>query len=203
MAIIDQNTQTPSNDYMLEFESTEKCSQGPYRTHIWNCKNQLNINDYLTKTSYNFKEGGWIKESDRTCGYEICVTDEFKNTENIIYLIVIFDKIIKGGKCKGKLTKRTYPAGTQKSWSKGTPSETNYIYSQIFRMCLKKNIKVKFYIFQAQTYRVSYPTPDGKIKYKEISPYEEMETSLNAHLKETLGRKLIGDGSLDTVFMKE
>ena len=185
--------------YILEFQTTLKNSKEySYRSHRWNCKNQLNINDYLQKTSYNFKEGGWIQKNDsKTSGYEICVSDEFKDVSNILYLIVIFDKIIKGGKSKNPLPQRTYGAGTEENWTmKGSPSDTNYVWSQIFRACIKKDIPIKFYICKVPTKQVEYTTSEGKTKYIEISPYEEMEKDLNAHLMKVMGRKIIGEGDL-------
>lgn len=187
------------DEFMLEFQTTPKNSKEySYRSHKWDCKNQLDLVEYLKKTSYNFKEGGWIQKNDtKTSGYEICVNDEFKDVSNIIYLVVIFGKIIKGGKSKNPLPQRTYGAGTEENWTmKGSPSDTNYVWSQIFRACIKKNIHIKFYIYKVDTKQVEYTTSEGGKKYIEISPYEEMEKDLNAHLKKLLGRPLIGEGKL-------
>ena len=186
-------------ELILEFQTTPKNSKEyNYRSHKWDCKNQLDLNEYLKKTSYNFKEGGWIKKNDsKTSGYEICVNDEFKDVSNIIYLVVIFGKIIKGGKSKNPLPQRTYGAGTEENWTmKGSPSDTNYVFSQIFRSCIKNNVPVKFYICKVPTKQVEYTTSEGKIKYIESSPYEEMEKDLNAHLTKIMGRKIIGEGDL-------
>jgi hypothetical protein len=200
------NTNTTENEsvnnegeYMLTFQTTPKNSKEYiYNTHHWNCKHQLDVNEYLKTTKYEFKEGGWIKENtSKTSGYEICVTDEFKDVYNIIYLIVIFGMIIKGGKSKNPLPQRTYGAGTEENWTmKGSPSDTNYVWSQIFRSCIKKNIPVKFYICKVPTKQVEYITSEGITKYIEISPYEEMEKDLNAHLMKVLGKKPIGEGDL-------
>ena len=41
------------------------------------------------------------------------------------------EKIIKGGKVKGKMSGRSYTAGTEYNWTiTGQASSTNYIYSQ-------------------------------------------------------------------------
>jgi hypothetical protein len=192
-------------EFMLEFQTTPKNSKEyNYRSHKWDCKHQLDLDEYLKKTSYNFKEGGWIqKNNSKTSRYEICVNDEFKNASNIIYLIVIFGKIIKGGKSKNRLPQRTYCAGTEENWTmKGSPSDTNYVWSQIFRACIKKNIPVKFYIYKVPTIRVEYPTSEGGKKYIEISPYEEQEKDLNAHLMKVMGRKIIGEGDLLSIDKK-
>ena len=185
-------------EFMLEFQTTPKNSKEyNYRSHKWDCTNQLDLVEYLKKTSYNFKEGGWIQKDENTSGYKICVNDEFKDASNIIYLIVIFGKIIKGGKSKNPLPKRTYCAGTEENWTmKGSPSDTNYVWSQIFRACIKKNIPIKFYICKAPTKQFEYITSEGGKKYIEISPYEEMEKHLNAHLMKVMGRKIIGEGNL-------
>ena len=186
-------------EFMLEFQTTPKNSKEyNYRSHKWDCRKQLNVVDYLKKTSYNFKEGGWIQQNDsKTCGYDICVSDEFKDMSNIIYLIVIFGKIIKGGKSKNPLPTRSYPAGIEENWTmKGSPSDTNYVWSQIFRACIKRNIPVKFYICCCPTTTIEYTTSEGKTKHIDLSPYEEMEKNLNAHLKKVLGRNLIGEGDL-------
>jgi hypothetical protein len=186
-------------EFMLEFQTTPKNSKEyNYRSHKWDCTNQLDLVEYLKKTSYNFKEGGWIQQNDsKTSGYEICVNDEFKDVSNIIYLVVIFGKIIKGGKSKNPLPQRTYGAGTEENWTmKGSPSDTNYVWSQIFRSCIKRKIPVKFYICKVPTKQVEYITSEGGKKYIEISPYEEMEKDLNAHLMKVMGRKIIGEGDL-------
>jgi len=192
-------------EFILKFQTTPKNSKEyNYRLHKWNCRNQLDLVEYLKKTTYNFKEGGWIQQNDeKTCGYDICVNDEFTGVSNIIYLVVIFGKIIKGGKSKNPLPLRSYPAGIEEGWTmKGSPSDTNYVWSQIFRSCLKRKIPVKFYICKVPTTRVEYTTCEGKTKYIEISPYEEMEKDLNAHLNKVLGRKVIGEGDLLT-FIKD
>jgi hypothetical protein len=186
-------------EFMLEFQTTPKNSkQYNYRNHRWNCKNQIDLVDYLPKTSYDFKEGGWIQKNDsKRSGYDICVNDEFTDASNILYLIVIFGKIIKGGKSKHPLPQRSYGAGTEESWTMiGSPSDTNYVWSQIFRACIKKNIPIKFYICKVPTKQVEYTTSEGGKKYIEISPYEEMENDLNAHLIKIMGRKIIGAGDL-------
>ena len=186
-------------DFILEFQTTPKNSKEyNYRSHKWDCKNQLDVVEYLKKTSYDFKESGWIQKNDtKTCGYDICVNDEFKDVSNIIYLVVIFGKIIKGGKSKNPLPQRTYGAGTEENWTmKGSPSDTNYVWSQIFRACIEKNIPVIFYIFPVKTNQVPFPTCDGLTKYIDISPYEEMEKDLNANLMKVMGRKIIGEGDL-------
>ena len=190
----------------ITFQTTKKNSgEFNYRTHTWDISNQLNIDTYLQQTSYNFEYGGHItkrtNETDKLpskiVGYNIEVIDKYKNDTQLLYLVVINDKIIKGGKSKNRLKVRTYSAGTEYQWTKaGNCSDTNYIYSQIFRSCLSNNIPIKFYVYKCPLTRVNYPKPDGQTGSINISPYEEMEKSLNADLKQTLGKNLIGEGDL-------
>ena len=68
-------------------------------------------------------------------------------------------KILKGGKSKNPLGKRwgSYNNGPEENWTmKGSPSDTNYVYSQIFRKCLKQNIEIDFYVFQRKV-EIEFP----------------------------------------------
>lgn len=204
---IKQNIQ---EDYKITFQTTEKNrKQWDYRTHVWDLKNQLELKPFLKNCTYPFKYGGCIvkrvdekeKEKGKKVGYKIEVVEEFMNSPRILYLLTMTlrgkEFILKGGKVKGQLRSRTYPAGTEDNWTiRGSCSDTNYVWSQIFRMCMDKKIPVKFYVFQAPIEKRPYPTPIGGTKYEETSPYEAMEKDLNAFLKETLGQNLIGEGNL-------
>lgn len=200
--------------FVIVFNTTIKNSKEyNYKTHKWDLSNQLDLNTFLEKTIYPFEYGGCIesridetdKDEKKRIGYNIIETEKFKNKEQLLYLMTIskddVEKIIKGGKVKGTLSTRSYKAGIEDSWTmKGTPSPTNYIYSQIFRKCIKLNIKVKFYVYQAPLTKVPYQTSSGVEKYIEISPYEAMEKDLNSHLKKLLGRNLIGEGNLEQLY---
>lgn len=202
------------NDHKIYFDKTEKNKKEyVYETCCWDLKNQLSLKSFLEKTIYDFQYAGKIikkddendKEDKKKIGYKISINDKFKNKKQLLYLITIdfgdYEKIIKGGKVKGKLENRSYTAGTEHNWTmSGTPSSTNYIYSQLFRMCLKKGIPIKFYAFETPLYEVSYKCSNGKEKHIKISPYEEMEKELNAHLKQCLGKNLIGEGKLEQLF---
>lgn len=191
---------------VITFQTTKKNSQEySYRTHTWDLSNQLDLDTYLQQTSYEFEYAGSIVSRDdeedkpihKLVGYKINVTDEYNSATQILYLLVINGKIVKGGKVKGTLPSRSYSAGTEHNWTNtGQASPTNYIYSQIFRSCLSNNIPIKFYVYKCPLTRVSYLKPDGQIGSINISPYEEMEKSLNADLKQTLGTNLIGEGDL-------
>tara|TARA_B110000027_G_C15991037_1_gene243171 strand:- start:550 stop:753 length:204 start_codon:yes stop_codon:yes gene_type:complete len=65
---------------------------------------------------------------------------------------------------------------------------------------MENNIELKFYIYSAPLIRVSYPKSEGGEGYVEISPYEEIEKDLNAHLVKSLGRKPIGEGDLENPY---
>lgn len=183
----------------IEFLVTEKGSKKyEYRKIEWDLTNQLDITEFLKDNpQYNFVKSGKIVENSKsTCGFKIQMNEEFEKKKFVIYLLVVGGKILKGGKSKNPLPSRTYGAGTEENWTmKGSPSETNYVYSQIFRHCLKNNIDVDFYC-----YDVPYVTQEcnvfGKKKTFEFSPYEEYEKTINSVLKEKLGKNLIGEGKL-------
>jgi len=214
---MNKETDINRDEMKIYFQSTEKNSKEyNYREHVWDLTNQLDRDEYFSKCPYDFKYGGylapWPDEKDKgdkkTVGYKIMTTEEFKNAEQLLYIATATvnnkEKILKGGKVKGKLPSRTYSAGTEDNWTmRGTCSPTNYIYSQIFRMCIKEGIPIKFYIFVAPLSTVSWPSIFGGNKTCSISPYEEMEKDLNAHLKHCLGGKSpIGEGQLDVVLNK-
>ena len=63
------NEETPTQNYTLEFKTTAKNrKEYDYREHKWDLKNQLNVDDYLTNTSYSFIKGGHIEKNEtKTC----------------------------------------------------------------------------------------------------------------------------------------
>jgi len=189
----------------LEFQITDKGSKKYiYKKIKWDLSEQLDIVEFLLKNpNYNFvKAGKIVKNSESTCGFKIQTIDGYETAKFIIYLLVIDGKIVKGGKSKNTLPSRTYGAGTENNWTmKGSPSDTNYVYSQIFRDCLKKGIDVDFYCY-AVPYETKKYNVFGEIKTYECSPYEEYEKALNLKLKEKLGRNLIGEGKLLAPFKK-
>ena len=213
----DQQTDgNDSNEMKINFPRTPRgnrdlpASYEDARNHVWDLSNQLDLMPFLNETSLDFEEGGYIearsdeedKPLEKRVGYKIVQTTEKKN---LVYLLTIKmngkEKILKGGKIKGNLASRSYTAGTQHNWTiVGTPSATNYIYSQIFRECMKKNIEVKFYVCSTPTIRVPYSRSEGGEGYIEISPYEEIEKTLNAHLVRSLGRKPIGESDLENPY---
>lgn len=189
----------------IEFLVTNRGSKKyDYRKIEWDLSDQLGIEEFLKENpQYKFvKAGEIIKNSKSTCGFKIKMTDDYEKKKFIIYLLVVEGKIVKGGKSKNPLPSRTYGAGTEINWTmKGTPSDTNYVYSQIFRSCLKKGMSVEFYCF-AVPFEVREYDVFGKKKVYEYSPYEEYEKTLNAFLKKKLGRNLIGQGKLLESFKK-
>lgn len=206
-----------NKNFEIKFFTTPKGNErksGSYedkKIHIWNLTNQLDLDSFMNETTLNFEEGGHIEaridEEDKIpearVGYKI--VQYYPEKTNLVYLLTAkineIEKILKGGKIKGNLASRSYTAGTQEKWTtKGSPSPTNYIYSQIFRSCIKNNIELKFYIHSAQITRVPYPISEGGEGYIEISPYEEIEKKLNSHLVKVLGRKPIGEGDLENPY---
>jgi hypothetical protein len=183
----------------IEFLVTEKGSKKyEYNKITWELDKQLDIEEFLRDNSqYNFVNAGKIvKNPKSTCGFKIKMNEEFEKKKFVIYLLVVDGKIVKGGKSKNPLPLRTYNAGTENNWTmKGSPSETNYVYSQIFRSCLKKGIDVNFYCFAAP-FEVKEYNVFGEKKIYESSPYEEYEKTLNNSLKKKLGKNLIGEGKL-------
>lgn len=189
----------------LEFQITKRGSKDfTYEKVEWDLSNQLDIDVFLKENpNFSFKKAGKIVENpESVCGFKLQMSEEFKEQKFVIYLLVIDGKIVKGGKSKNPLTKRSYYAGTEKNWTeKGTPSATNYIYSQIFRKCLKENINVDFYCF-ATPFKTEKYDVFGVKKTFDFSPYEEYEKVLNSTLKKKLGRNLIGEGKLTTLQKK-
>jgi hypothetical protein len=199
-----------NEEFKINFKTTHKNSKEyEYREHTWDLKEQIDINTFLEITKHPFEYGGCIKsktdedkDKDKIIGYYIEEVDKFKDKKQLIYLMTIskngIEKIIKGGKVKGKLSGRSYSAGTEYNWTiTGQASATNYIYSQIFRTCLQENISIKFYVYHVPLINVEFKTSTGEKKIIEISPYEEVEKDLNNHLRIILGRNLIGEGNLE------
>jgi hypothetical protein len=196
----------------ITFKTTERNSKNyEHKIHVWNLSGQTELGRYLSQpSSLKVELGGTIvayededeKEFGKTIGYKIKTEDKFKDITHLVYLLVINingkEIILKGGKVKGKLGSRSYPAGTEYNWTmKSSCSPTNYIYSQIFRMAVKENIPIKFYVYPVPTISVPITSSTtGKEIMVVISPYEEVEKDLNKHLKKLLGKKPIGEGGL-------
>jgi len=189
----------------IEFYTTQPGSKNyDVKKHIWNIDNQLDIDSLLLLPEFSkFEICARIKKSNNSAGYEISVEDKFRDQNFVIYVITILGKVLKGGKSKNKLDKRSYSAGTEESWTdRGTPSVTNYVWSQIFRSCIEKEDEVIFYGMIAPSYEMTYESFDGQIMSKYISPYEEEEKKLNHLLKKLNKKNLIGEGKLLDVYKK-
>ena len=195
----------------ITFKATEKNSKNyEYKDVVWNFSGQTELGWFLQQSSLNFEFAATIvayedeceKEFGKTIGYKIKTEDKFKDITHLVYLLVINingkEIILKGGKVKGTLVSRSYTAGTEHSWTMtGGCSPTNYIYSQIFRMAVKENIPIKFYVYPVPTISVPITSSTtGKEIMVVISPYEEVEKDLNKHLTKFLGKKPIGEGGL-------
>jgi len=208
---------TTTGENQLEFPITKKNSgKFEYQNIKWDFCKQISLETYLDLCKYPFEYGGIIierndeehKPIEKRVGYKIKVEDKFKKSEQVVYLMTISlpcgEKIIKAGKSKNTLDKRSYSCGTEHQWTNAANcSETNYIYSQIFRKALKENIRINFYIYPVPLTKASYMSPYGETKYIEISPYEEVEKEINFHLKQIMGRALIGEGKLHTLTFKD
>jgi hypothetical protein len=184
---------------ILRFKTTKKgIGKFDYIDMEWNLSNQIDVDEFL-KNNPNFpfvKAGRIVKNTTNTSGYEIEVGPEWKDKKFVLYLLVIDGKIVKGGKSKNPLPQRTYGAGTEHNWTmKGSPSETNYVYSQIFRKCLEESRPVEFYCFQVP-FVTDTQNVFGTEMILELSAYEEYESVLNKTLMNYLNRKPIGEGNL-------
>lgn len=212
-----KNKKDNSSCNQLVFPITKKNSgRFDYQNITWDFSKQITLDKYLEHCKYNFEYGGTIikrddeadKPVEKRVGYKIKVEDKFKKSIHIIYIMTIClpcgEKIIKAGKSKNTLDKRTYSAGTEHQWTnEANCSETNYIYSQIFRESIKINNPIKFYVYEAPIIKTSYISPNGKTKYTNLSAYEEIEKELNSDLKKFLGKNLIGEGKLHKLTFKD
>ena len=198
--------QTEKNILSLEFPVAKKASKN-YDTviHTWDLSEQLSIECVLKDPKFsNFVKCGKItKNKDKVCGYDIEITNKnFKNKTFVLYLLVIHNKVLKCGKVKDSLDKRSYSAGTSKSWvEQGTPSEPNYIYSQIFRECLEKGVEIDFYCKLAPVEEITFEF-FGETITQLVSSYEECEVIMKKALETLKGGKLIGEGALLERFKK-
>ena len=184
----------------LTFQTTAKNAGAyNYRKHAWDLSGQLDLQEYIKKSPWVWELGGEVRGDDEVkAGYRIVPLGEWGTKPFVVYLMVINGKIIKGGKVKGPIQTRSYSAGTEENWTMGTsdPSSTNYVFSQIFRMCVANNIPVQFWCHACETNTVTWTDAYGNEQITHSSAYEEIESSLNQHLRETLGRHPIGDGGL-------
>jgi hypothetical protein len=189
----------------IKFKTTKRDSKKyEYQDHTWILDDQLNIEDLLVRPEFTkFEYCASIVNSKSAAGYEIALQDKFKNQGFIIYLVTMGGKILKGGKSKNSLDTRSYTAGTEESWTmRGTPSTTNYVWSQIFRESLRTGQEIKFYGMIVPSYVMTYESFDGKVITESVSPYESEEKKLNKLLNTLNGKKVIGEGKLLTSLKK-
>ena len=186
---------------IVHFQTTPKNSKEyVYTEHSWDLNQQLKVEEFKERTCESWeKHGSVISAKDRAPGYKILVSNEHLGKTRLIYLMVIDGYIVKAGKVKEELDKRSYAAGTEKSWTvTGKASETNYVYSQIFRACLRQGIPVDFYCLECPKEEVSY-TYNGEIYKTFQSPYEDVEKRVTSHLQQLLTDRdtsLIGERNL-------
>jgi hypothetical protein len=183
----------------ISFKTTKPNSKEyNYVDHTWFLDEQLNLDDVLSLPEFSkFQYCASIVKSTSTSGFEIEVNENFKNQRFVIYLVSICGKVLKGGKSKNSLDMRSYAAGTEESWTmRGTPSVTNYVWSQIFRESLNTDCEVKFYGMIVPSVQMTYESFDGQIITESVSPYESEEKKMNALLNKLNGKKVIGEGKL-------
>ncbi len=176
-----------------------------YEEHIWDLNEQLDVNSVLDNPKFSkFKFAGIIVKAENTAGYDISVEPEFKNTPFVIYFAVKNGKVLKGGKAKNGLENRSYKAGTEESWTmRGTPSVTNYVWSQIFRESLNDGYPITFYGYIVPSMKYTYESFDGEqITEVVAGHYESEEKKLNNILNTLNGKKVIGEGDLLSKFKK-
>jgi hypothetical protein len=185
---------------IIKFNTTKRGSKNyeSKQEHTWILDDQLNIDDVLSKPEFSkFKYAATIVESNNTSGYQIQLEPEFMNQSFIVYLVEKHGKVLKGGKSKNPLNNRSYSAGTEESWTmRGTCSETNYVWSQIFRESTKDGHPIKFYAMVVPSITMTYESFDGEMITEMVSPYESEEKKLNGLLNKMNGKKVIGEGKL-------
>ena len=183
------------------FTTTKKAS-GDFtnqETHLWDISNEISLQDVLSKKEFSkFKLAATIVPSESVSGYEIKLEPSFVNVPFVLYLITKSGKVLKAGKSKNPLDKRSYYAGTIESWTlRGTPSETNYVWSQIFRASIEDGEPIQFYGYTVPYIEHTYESFDGKLlTEKTCGHYETEETKLRHLLDKLNGKKMIGEGNL-------
>ena len=183
----------------IKFQSTKPGSGVyEYRKHVWDISESLDLYEVLSLPEFkNFEHCATIVQSNNAAGFVIQVEPKFVNQNFMIYMIETEDRILKGGKSKNSLDTRSYSAGTEESWTmRGTPSITNYTWSQIFRERLSKGIPIKFYGAICSSVDMTYTSVFGGTFTEKVSPYEKEEKRLNDKLNKLNGKKVIGEGKL-------
>ena len=81
----------------LKFKTTDKKSREyKYRESVWDLTKQLSVDEYLKTCKYPFVKGGWVEEKvESTCGYKICVNDEWKDKAGGYAIQGIASKFVK------------------------------------------------------------------------------------------------------------
>ena len=186
---------------IIKFKTTKKGSNNysNVQEHTWILDNQLDIDYVLSHPKFSkFKLAATIVKSKNAAGFKISLESEFVNKPFVIYIVVKCGKVLKGGKSKNKLDTRSYGAGTEKSWTeKGTPSETNYVWSQIFKESLNDGYPITFYAYVVPSSLHTYASFDSEMVTElAAGHYESEEKRLNSLLNSLNGKKVIGEGDL-------
>jgi hypothetical protein len=190
----------------IKFKSTKRSSKNysDVQEHTWILDDQLDIDYVLSQPEFSkFKKAANIIGANNVPGFQISLTPEFKDECFVIYIVVKGGKVLKGGKSKNPLDLRSYSAGTEETWTmRGTCSETNYVWSQIFRESIKENDPIQFYGMIVPSVQFTFESFDSKLETHSVSPYEEEEKKLNALLNKLNNKKLIGEGKLLEIIKK-
>ena len=183
----------------IRFKSTKPGSGVyEYTEHVWDISKSLDLHEVLSLPEFkNFEHCATIVDSNNAAEFLIQVEPKFVNQNFMIYIIETEGKVLKGGKSKNSLDNRSYSAGTEESWTmRGTPSVTNYTWSQVFRERLSKGIPINFYGMVCPSMDMTYLSLIGKTFTEKVSPYEKEEKRLNDLLNKLNGKKVIGEGKL-------
>jgi hypothetical protein len=106
--------------------------------------------------------------------------DDFSTRQELIYLIVIDDCVVKvGGTYTGlKARLASYSAGTRANRKRGTCSTTNYHISETQYTSLVNGSDVEWWMFAIEPVEVSFDVPwDGKVSYS-TKTYMKYESTL-------------------------
>lgn len=185
----------------ITFEVQEKLNpQSGYKQHTWDLSQQLDVDLFMEMNpEFKFSKVATVVPKNNACGFRLDYIDPtFEQNKFILYFIVLDNKILKGGRTATGLSSRfgTYGTGTPNLWANSpTVAATSYVYSQVFRKMLEEGKEVSFYGFVCPEITAEFDV-FGTTHTIKVSPEKEFEKALNTKLRNTLGRKPIGDGNL-------
>ena len=161
----------------------------------WDLDTQISLDQFKIDNPHfsMFRKAAEVVPFDNNAKYKIEMINEVdKNLTHWLYLIVVDNRIIKGGKSKVKLQTRSYTAGTEYGWKHSGASGANYVMSQFFRSCLNNNVPVYFYGYRPTMLTGNFMV-FGDEQDISFSTYEHYEQALNDKLYNYLGERPYGD----------